>query len=59
MIICREEKKRAMEKAFLEFQRRQAQEMVEARQREKEEALRLRRLAENAAQEAKVKRIKK
>jgi hypothetical protein len=59
MIIYREEKKRAMEKAFLEFQRRQAQEMVEARQREKEEALRLRRLAENAAQEAKVKRIKK
>ena len=46
-----------MEKTFLEFQRRQAQEMAEARQREREEALRLRRLAEHAAQEAKVKRL--
>ncbi len=55
LYLYREEKKRAMEKTYLEFQKLQAQEMAEARQREREESLRMRRLAENAAQEAKVK----
>ena len=43
-----------MEKAFLDFQKHQADEKRADRQREKEEALRMRRLAEHAAEEAKV-----
>ena len=53
-MIFREVKKREMEMAFLDFQKHQAEEKRADRQREKEEALRMRRLAEHAAEEAKV-----